>query len=93
MQAQSITSLLQYFDITEPTWRRGEAHSQIDNIWISNSLTLCISKPEIICADLITNSDHKIVTTTWQLNAQIKKYRPKTKKRSIYLYNKMKQDN
>lgn len=38
MQAQSITSLLYYFDNNEPTWTRGDMSSQIDDIWVSNSL-------------------------------------------------------
>src|ERR1043165_6813237 len=92
MKAHGMNSLLDYFDINLPTWVRGPLHSQIDDIWISNTLTPNMDQPEIISTELITDSDHKIITTTWQTNTSIRNYRPKTRKRTIFLYNKMTQD-
>ena len=63
LQTNGIMSLLQYFDITLPTWSRPPLYSQIDDIWISISLLSSVTKPELIDAELITNSDYKIIHT------------------------------
>jgi hypothetical protein len=92
MQTHSMNSLLKYFDINLPTWARGPLQSQIDDIWISSTLMPNITQPELINAELITNSDHRIISTIWQPDINMKKYRPKIKKRSIFQYNQMKPD-
>jgi exonuclease III len=64
MQTHGMNSLLKYFNINSPTWARGPLQSQIDDIWISSALLPNITQSELISAELITNSDHKIISTT-----------------------------
>src|SRR5207253_11118910 len=64
----SLNSLLQFHNITAPTWQRGQLSSQIDDIWVSPEITLDIEIPELINPYNITDSDHSIIATTWHTN-------------------------
>ncbi|CAG8811422.1 34717_t:CDS:2, partial [Gigaspora margarita] len=59
LQAVGLTSLLEFHDIEEWTWSRGDCMSQIDDIWASYSILLDLEEPRMTNATLITNGDHK----------------------------------
>src|ERR1043165_1217797 len=89
LQSLSSSSLIEFYAITEPTWQRGSNQSQIDDIWVNSEILLDFSPPKTIDPIDITNSDHKIIATTWKTNFQLKLPRSKKKKRKIYLYHQM----
>src|SRR5260364_101828 len=83
---KEIINQIKYFDIKEVTWRRNNMESQIDDIYITNDMIPSITKPIIRSAERITNSDHKIILVEWQSMREVKQYRSKKRKRTIYLY-------
>jgi hypothetical protein len=89
MEQMGMTSLLRYFDKKEETWSREGKKSQIDDIYVSNSMLMVITAPKIVNVEEITNSDHRMISMEWQLNMRVKQYRTKKRKRWIYLYNEM----
>ena len=56
-------------------------------------MLLSIVQSEIVNTKLITDCNYKIILIAWQPNINIKRYRSKLRKRSIFLYNKMKPNN
>src|SRR5437868_7430996 len=89
MNTRNIKSLLKYFNINAPTWARSSSNSQIDDIWVSSTLIPTISTLELNTAELITDSDHKIIQVEWQPKTYIQKYRTKKNTRQIFSYHKM----
>ncbi|CAG8843116.1 41251_t:CDS:1, partial [Gigaspora margarita] len=55
-----LTSLLNFYNITEPTWLSQESSSQIDNIWVNYRILLYITEPKLKDTIDLTRSDHKI---------------------------------
>ena len=92
LQSLSSSSLLDFFSITEPTWKRGPLQSQIDDIWVNPEILLDFSPPQLIDPTNVTDSDHKIIATTWKTNFNLKLPRSKKKKRKIYHYDQMTND-
>ena len=80
MNTRNMKSLLKYFNISSPTWARSSSNSQIDDIWVSSTLIPTISTLELNTAELITNSDHKIIQIEWYPKTYIQKYRTKKNK-------------
>ena len=91
--SNNYTSLLNFHNILTPTWRRNNSYSQIDDIWVSSDLLLNIDSPELINATGITDSDYTILLTTWHTNFSPSVPRNKKKKRKIYLYDRMTEEN
>src|SRR6185312_6118127 len=87
-----IISLLQYFDISSPTWSRNSLTSQIDDIYISQDMIPTITKPEINDLQSTTNSDHKLIRASWTTHRPMQHFRNKKRKRTIYLYKDMTQE-
>jgi hypothetical protein len=85
--------LLNFHNITAPTWNRNNSYSQIDDIWISTDILLDVEIPNLTNAIGITESDHSIVSTTWFTNFSSHCPRNKKKKRKIYLYDRMTNEN
>ncbi|CAG8636352.1 7635_t:CDS:2, partial [Dentiscutata heterogama] len=56
---------------------------------VSPEISLDFSKPKILDSTEITDSDHKILSTNWQLDTIIKIERTKRKFRKIFQYDKM----
>ncbi|CAG8738681.1 11117_t:CDS:1, partial [Ambispora leptoticha] len=50
-----MTSLLELNAITEPTWKRNELNSQINDIWTNTDIALDFTKSELIEASKITD--------------------------------------
>ncbi|CAG8837669.1 20889_t:CDS:2, partial [Gigaspora margarita] len=63
LQDLSLTNLLDFYDISEPTWARRESSSQIDDIWASYSVLLNLTEPQLIDTEESIKSDHKIIIT------------------------------
>jgi len=92
--ATNALSLLSFYNITEPTWTSSTASSQIDDIWIPSEMTQKTDKPTITDARFITDSDYKIISTTWHIGIYKQKTpRNKKRKRKIYHYAKMTKEN
>src|SRR5260364_61324 len=90
----NATSLLSFYDINDPTWYGPNSASQIDDIWCNSEITLDIENIELIDAAHITDSDHRIVTASWNIDiSKHKTIRNKKKKRKIYYYEKMTKEN
>ncbi|CAG8841416.1 33765_t:CDS:2, partial [Gigaspora margarita] len=81
-----LTSLLDFNDIEEHAWSRDNSKSQIDDIWISYSILLDVSEPELSTSDESTKSDHKILSIEWNIGISLKMGRKKWSKRKIYMY-------
>jgi len=80
MEQVGMVSLMKYFDKKEETWSREGKKSQIDDIYVSNNMLIVITAPKIVNVEEITNSDHRMIVTEWQMNARVKKYRAKKEK-------------
>src|SRR5260364_363794 len=65
MEQMRMSSLLRYFDKKEETWSREGKKSQIDDIYVSNSMLMVITAPEIENVKEITNSDHRMLVMEW----------------------------
>jgi len=86
----NATSLLDFHNITSPTWIGPSAQSQIDDIWCNQELLLDLEKPIITDAEYITNSDHRIISTRWDTELQTSRGpRNKRRKRKIFQYEKI----
>jgi len=55
-------------------------------------MLIVVTAPKIVNVKEIMNSDHRIIVTEWQMNARVKQYRAKKKKRLIYLYGEMNEE-
>ena len=64
LQFASFSSLLEFYNISTPTWQRQELTSQIDDIWASSDILLDVDTPILSDAIGISDSDHKIINTT-----------------------------
>jgi len=94
LQTLNATSLLSFYHITTPTWANSNTSSQIDDIWVTPDMIQDIDQPIITDADYITDSDHKIIQSTWHIEIfKQKTPRNKKKKRKIYQYAKMTKEN
>jgi len=94
LNSANATSLLSFHNITDPTWIGHSSTSQIDDIWCNSEIILDIEKLEIIDATYITDSDHRIITASWNIDiSKQKTIRNKKKKRKIYHYEKMTKEN
>lgn len=94
LNAANAISLMDFHNITKPTWVGPTSSSQIENIWCTSDLLLDLDTPLIQSASFITNSDHSIVSTTWHIQIH-KQHTPRNKKRKrkIYQYEKMSKEN
>ena len=93
LTTNNCNSLLNFHNITTPTWNRNNSYSQIDDIWVSTDILLDTEIPNITSAIGITESDHSIISTTWVTNFSSHCPRNKKKKRKIYLYDRMTNEN
>ena len=87
LSTNNFTSLLNFHNITTPTWHRNNSSSQIDDIWVSSDILLDIETPTFTNATGITESDHIIMSTTWYMNFAPSGIRNK-KKNGKYIYMK-----
>src|SRR6185437_15420085 len=92
LNPMGIISLLQYFDISSPTWLRNSLSSQIDDIYISQDMIPTITKPEINDLQSTTNSNYKLIRASWITHQPMQYFRNKKRKRTIYLYKDMTQE-
>ncbi|CAG8648199.1 25057_t:CDS:2 [Gigaspora margarita] len=86
-----MTSHIDYYAITEPTWQRGDRNNQIDDIWTTASLVPQCSTLSIISSAFLTTSDYKILMITWHHNLNLQAPRAKKNRWKVYLYNNMDQ--
>ena len=94
LNAANAISLLDFHNITQPTWTGPISTSQIDDIWCTSDLVLDLETPSIQSAAFITDSDHDIISTTWHVQIQkLNTPRNKKRKRKIYQYEKMSKEN
>jgi len=80
------------------TWSNSETATRIDYIWISEELASGLQKADIEDIEEVTESDHKIVTAEIWIRHMIAesskaKVKRKTQSRTIYLYDKAKEEN
>jgi hypothetical protein len=93
LQKSGLQSSLKTFEINTATWKRSNSSSQIDNIWIPQSITHSFLPPTIIDATNLTDSDHKIISIEWCINPfNRKKHRRSSNKRLIFKYEEMNKD-
>ena len=86
--SNNLTSLLNFHKILEPTWQGRGLNSQIDDIWTSSRILLDFDPPQLTDPTGISDSDHKILTTTWYTNFTPTVPRNKKKKRKTFCYKK-----
>ncbi|CAG8761721.1 2840_t:CDS:2 [Gigaspora rosea] len=60
LQDLGLTSLFDFYDISELTWARRDSSSQIDDIWAAYSVLL---EPQLLDTQESTKSNHKIIIT------------------------------
>ena len=89
LNTNNLTSLLNFHEITDPTWSNNTSSSQIDDIWASPNILLDFDRPVLTSALGISDSDHVIISSTWHTNFSPKVPRNKKRKRKIYCYDKM----
>ncbi|KAF0383396.1 hypothetical protein F8M41_011782 [Gigaspora margarita] len=92
-QDSGLTSLLDFYDIKEPTWSAQESSSQIDDIWVNYKILLHMTEPKLLDSTDSTKSDHKIIMTCWHIDSPIYDTRRKRKKKKTFLYDKMEEEN
>ncbi|CAG8733763.1 2608_t:CDS:2, partial [Gigaspora rosea] len=93
MKSYGLHSMLEHFGIENNTWTGPTVSSQIDDIWSTIAVLVKCDKPRLICADEITNSDHKIIMAQWNYDYNLNtKQRPHSS-RWVYEYDKMKEKN
>ncbi|CAG8844136.1 16202_t:CDS:2, partial [Gigaspora margarita] len=61
MSTIGYVSIMEAYNITEPTWSRKDLHSQIDDLWLPPDTIMDFEIPVLRSAEDITNSDHKIL--------------------------------
>ena len=93
LSSNNLSSLFLFHNIIDSTWSNNRSQSQIDDIWCSNDMILDLDYPILIDTTGISDSDHKIISTTWHTNFIPTTPRCKRKKRKIFLYNKIMEDN
>ncbi|CAG8724539.1 22898_t:CDS:2, partial [Gigaspora margarita] len=63
LQQAGLTSLMNFYNITEYTWLECGSESQIDDFWVSRDMLVLLTEPKLASAENITDSDYKIVST------------------------------
>ncbi|CAG8661137.1 26967_t:CDS:2, partial [Gigaspora margarita] len=89
LQQAGLTSLMNFYDITESTWSGRGSESQIDDFWVSRDTLVLLTEPKVALAENITDSNHKIVSTELVLLHLLKNKQRKRIKRKRYLYDRM----
>ncbi|CAG8849794.1 2218_t:CDS:1, partial [Gigaspora margarita] len=89
MPMLQLTSLLQYFNITQHTWARQDQSSQLDDIWVTPNILTNVSGLNIVPSTGTTDSDHAILHTKWMLPQAFTMWNKKKLPRKRYLYHKM----
>ena len=95
MNTISYVSILESYNIKKPTWSRKDLQSQIDDLWVPLNLVMDFELPLLTNAEEITNSDHKIFTTSWKTNLNKKRNdsaKKRKKRQKVYKYDKMKEE-
>ncbi|CAG8529422.1 6680_t:CDS:2 [Gigaspora margarita] len=89
LQQAGLTSLMNFYNITESTWLGCGSESQIDDFWVSRGMLVLLTEPELAPVENITDSDHKIVSTELALLHLLKNKQRKRIKHKRYLYDRM----